>query len=357
MNQALGRSQLDVTHCCDMKASLSLGFDDLACFVTLADCGSFTAAAAVLRTTKATVSRRMQRLEARLRTQLFVRTTRAVRLTADGATYLEMARRAVEAAQMAEKVLQENRKTPSGVLRITTTPFFGDVVIAPLILEYIARYPDVSIDLELTTQKVDLIARDFDIAIRFGALADSGLISRKIAEAYVGCYSSPAYLEARGTPRVPADLVGHAVVGTPPGGASVTWSFQRAGKPASIVLPARLMSPSHVLALRAAREGHGIAKLPGPIAREAVAAGELVPILEEWAMPLVPVHLVMPRRTPLPARTRAFVDLIGRAAKVEPLASLGVPPAMPPREPAGSARGRARPASTASYARRSPRSG
>ena len=312
-----------------MGSSLSLGFDDLACFVGVAERGGFTAAAKDLAVRKTTVSRHVQQLEARLGVQLFVRTTRAVTLTADGHTYLEHAKRAVDAWRAATRAMGESRAGANGVLRVTTTPFFGDVLLAPVVLEYLRAYPEVAVDLELSTQTQDVVTKDFDLAIRFGALADSTLISRKIGMAFVGCFASRAYLKRHGTPKTPKDLERHAIVSLTPGAASVSWPFQRMGRRVVMQLRPRLASASFTLNESAARAGVGIVRLPGPVVRRSVERGELVHVLAEWATPLVPVHVVMPRRLPLPSRTRAFIDLLVASAATGPLGQLGAPQPKP----------------------------
>ena len=307
-----------------MPLSLSLGFDDLACFVAVAERGSFTAAAVELRVQKPTVSRHIQQLEQRLAVQLFVRTSRAVKLTQDGRTYLEHAKRAVDAARAATRAVSE-ASSAAGTLRVTTTPFFGDVLMAPVLLEYLRRYPEAAIDLELTRDTVDLVAGDFDIAIRFGKLADSTMRARKIGEAFVGCYASPQYLARRGIPAAPEDLQDHDVIGMTRGKDVISWPFQRGGKRVVVERRARLGTSSTTLAEAAALTGLGIVRLPGPIVRAAVQRGKLVSVLADWATPLIPVQVVMPKRSPQPPRTRAFIDLLIAEASRGPLGQLGAP--------------------------------
>jgi DNA-binding transcriptional LysR family regulator len=305
-----------------MASSLSLGFDDLACFVAVAESGGFTAAGKQLGVRKATLSRHIQQLEAQLGAQLFVRTTRAVRLTDDGRTYLEHARYAVDAARAAARAIDESRDRPTGVLRVTTTPFFGDVAMAPVFLEYLRLYPEVSVDLDLTAENADLIAGGFDVAIRFGPLAVSGLVSRRLGAERIGCFASPAYLKRRGTPTTPHDLTAHDTIWRSPASATASWPFQRQGRRFFVELKPRLLTTSFQLIAQAVREGHGIARIPELLVRHAIDAGDVVPVLAQWAGPAIAIHVVMPRRSPLPARTRAFVDLLVAATVGGTLAQL-----------------------------------
>jgi DNA-binding transcriptional LysR family regulator len=312
-----------------MSTAPSLGLDDMAIFVAVAETGSFTAAAKVLCLQKATVSRRIRELEDSLKAQLLVRTSRAVRLTDDGKTYLEHARTAVEAARRAAQSLGESRGKPSGVLRVTATLLFGEL-LAPILIEYIRRYPAVQVALDLTASRRAVIDGGFDVALRFGRLEDSSLLTRRIFTGRVGCFASPDYLEKRGTPENPEDLAGHDLLGSD-GRAATTWFFNHGDRKVAIPVKPRLTSPSHALTERAARGGVGIAHLPFPIARAAVLEGVLVPILVPWTSTSVPLTAVMPRQDPLPARTRAFIDLLVASAEEGLFSGLTAPLAMPAR--------------------------
>lgn len=308
----------------------SLGLDDMAIFVAVADSGSFTSAAKQLGVQKGTVSRRIRELEASLDAQLLVRSTRAVRLTDDGKTYLEHARRAVEAARMAARSLAEGRGAPSGTLRISTTVHFGEQPLAPVLVEYMRRYPDVSVELELTAQRVSLIDAGFDVALRFGSLADSTLLTRRIAVGAVGCFASPEYLARRGTPSAPEELATHDLL-VSDGLVSTMWPFRSGGRKVTIPVRPRLSSASHRLAALAAEHGLGIAYLPFPAARDASERGALVQILAPFTPPPFPLAAVMPRQDPLPVRIRAFVDLLVESAAKGLFSSLAAPLLVDPR--------------------------
>lgn len=281
----------------------------MAIFVAVADTGSFTSAAKQLRVQKGTVSRRIRELESSLSAQLLVRSTRAVRLTDDGKAYLEHARRAVDAARMAVRALSEARGVPSGVLRISTTHHFGEQMLSGILVELMRRYPDISVELELTAQRVSLIDGGFDVALRFGTLADSTLITRRIALGAVGCFASPDYLARRGTPRTLEDLAAHDLL-VSDGLFNTMWPFISGGRRVALPVRGRLTSPSHALAALAAESGLGVAYLPFPAAREGFERGALVQVLSELAPPPIPLTAVMPKQDPLPARIRAFIDLL-----------------------------------------------
>ncbi len=314
-----------------MAHSLSLGFDDLACFVAVTEHGSFTAAAAALGLRKATVSRHVRQLEERLGAQLLLRTTRAVRLTEEGRVYLEQAHPAVRLARDARRALHDARAHPAGVLRLTTVPYFGDVILGPLLIEYLAAHPDVSLELDLRSEPVDLVGEHVDVAIRFGTLKDSTLLCRRIGQARIVCVAAPAYLARRGGPKQPAELSGHDTIAMGSGKAPAIWNFRRAGRSVAVSLAPRLRSASHLLHLRAVEAGLGIARLPEPVVRESLAQGRTVMLLPDWSTTDIPISLLMPRRTPLPARTRAFVDHLAAAVDSGRLAALMTAPGRAPK--------------------------
>ncbi len=313
-----------------MPSSISLGFDDLACFVAVAETGSFTAAAVKLGLRKSTVSRHVLQLETRLGAQLLLRTTRAVRLSAEGRTYLQHARLAVEEADRAAGALRDARSHPGGILRLTTLPYFGDVLLAPLLIEYLGQHPAVSLDLDLRTHPVNLIEEGFDVAIRFGVPKDSDLVCRPIGEARIACVASPDYLRRNGTPQAPADLAAHCIAAMRSDAPTTTWNFQRLSQRVTVTLAPRLRSPSHWLHLEAVIAGFGVARLPEPVVRDALAQGVLQEVLQDWASPVIQITLLMPRRRPLPARTRAFVDHLAAAVASGRFARIMQPPTPAP---------------------------
>lgn len=298
-----------------MASSFSLGFDDLACFVRVAEQGSFTRAAHVLGVRKATVSRHIQQLEARLGVQLLVRSTRAVHLTDEGRVYLASARAAVTAADDAARAVTHSRHTPSGILRIATVPYLGDVVLGPLLIEYLRRYPKTSIFVSMSLERVDIVSGGFDISLHFGKLTGGDFVARRLASGGMGCYASPVYVAKAGTPKAPRDLVKHETIAL--GGsatAKVSWRFHRPTQRQTVVLHPRLVSPSPELAAQAACAGLGIARFPKIVARPLLAKGLLLRVLADWDGAAAPLYLLMPRQRQLPQRTRAFVDMMAEAA-------------------------------------------
>lgn len=291
--------------------------DALGLFVSVVEAGGFTAAARATGARKALLSRRVRELEARLDTQLLARTTRSIRLTEEGRRYFEHAQRALAAAREAELALAAGKGRPTGTLRVTTTAVLAEMLLEPVALRYLEKYPGVALELDVSSRTVDVVREGFDVAIRAGTLPDSSLTARRLGEARTGYFASPSYVKKRGAPAEPGELVHHAtvVIG---GGGTVEWPFARSGTVTSVVLRPRLLTTSYELALRAALAGLGIARVPEFYAREHVRQGRLTPVLEAWTPPAIPVHVLIPAGI-TPPRTRAFVEMVVRLLAREPV--------------------------------------
>ena len=187
--------------------SLQLGSIELFC--KAAELGGFTAAAESLGVTPAAVSRSVGRLEARLGVRLFARTTRQIRLTEEGRGYFEQCRQALARIAEAERVLAGQQAVPTGLLRLSVPTTYGHYRLLPLLPGFLARYPQVRVDLQIVNRNVDLIEEDYDLAIRRGPPQDSRLVARKLEDASLGLFAAPAYLRQRGWPRDLTDLPHH----------------------------------------------------------------------------------------------------------------------------------------------------
>lgn len=284
--------------------------DQVAAFDQVVREGSFTAAARVLGLGKSTVSERVAALESRLGVQLLQRTTRTMRLTDDGAAYAERVRGVLGDLADAERALLDRSEEPRGLLRVTAPRLFGHAFLAPVVAEYLARWPQARVELALNERTVDLVDEGFDVAIRLGTLADSTLRQRKLGAAGMVHVASPAYLDRRGTPRVARDLRDHALISVAerPG---IRWPLMTSEGPKVFEATERLQVNSLVMAREAAIAGTGIAWLPGFLVREAVADGALCPLLRELAPPAIPIHALTPGGRFLAPKVRAFLDLLG----------------------------------------------
>jgi DNA-binding transcriptional LysR family regulator len=272
--------------------------------------GSFRSAARVLGMPKTTVSRKVAELEEQLGVQLLQRTTRTLALTDAGAAFVEEAEGAIARLHAAEAAVTEHQREPRGKLRVTTTIPLGETLLAPIVADFLAVYPALEVLVHLTDRQVDLVADRFDVAIRAGALPDSSLVAKLIGGSGYRVVASPAYLAQHGTPERPADLATHACLRFTKSGtaARTTWSFGKGKRATEVPAHGRLVSDDFVVLRRAAERGLGIARLPNLVVHEALRAGTLVSLLDRYASPVTPVHLLHVGGRHVPPRTRAFLD-------------------------------------------------
>ncbi|MEZ4449806.1 MAG: LysR family transcriptional regulator [Nannocystaceae bacterium] len=280
-------------------------------FVRVAELGSFTRAARALGMPRASVTAAVQGLEGRLQARLLHRTTRTTVLTADGAVYLEEARRILRELDDLEAGLHGAVRSPRGRLRVDVPAAAGRHVLVPALPEFLARYPELEVELGSGDRPVDLIAEGVDCVIRGGDLHDEALISRRLGALPTITCAAPAYLEARGIPRSPDDLADHVHVGfaSPRTRRIFALEFERDGE-------LRTVLPRHHLAVNdadvwiaAAVTGLGIVQAPcGKNVRRHLERGELVRVLAEWPTPALPITVLWPRDRQVVARVRAFVD-------------------------------------------------
>ncbi|TFW25534.1 LysR family transcriptional regulator [Massilia arenosa] len=277
--------------------------------VQVADAGSFTAAGAVLRLSPAMVSRIVAELEQALGVQLVTRSTRSLALTEAGRRYTARCRAILEEVRAADGDAEREREIPRGTLRLSAPPAFGSECLAPALADYLARYPDVNVELDLSNRLVDLVEEGFDAAIRIGPLRDSSLVARPLQPYGMVLAAAPAYLARRGVPQTPADLAQHDCLEFTHWRREVQWNLDgAAGGPP---LPVSRLRANHGQALvRAAVAGVGIVMQPELVLAEELAAGHLVPVLAEFAPAARPLHLVYPRDRLGGARQASLVGFL-----------------------------------------------
>jgi DNA-binding transcriptional LysR family regulator len=272
--------------------------------------GSFRSAARALGVSKTTVSRKVGELEEQLGVQLLQRTTRTLALTDAGSAFVEEAEGAIARLDAAEAAVTELQREPRGKLRVTTTIPLGETFLAPIVADFLEAYPTLEVLVHLTDRPVDLVAERFDLAIRTGALPDSSLVAKLIGSSTFRVVASPAYLARHGTPRRPSDLSGHSCLrfarsGTP---VRTTWPFGKGKRATEVPVSGRLVSDDFAVLRTAAERGLGVARLPIVMVHEALRAGTLVGLLESYAPPPTPVHILHVGGRRVPPRTRAFID-------------------------------------------------
>jgi len=282
---------------------------ELAAFVAVVDSQGFTAAARAIKARKATLSERVQSLEARLGVALLVRTTRAMRLTEEGRVYLDHARRALAAWRDAESAVNAAKTKPQGVLRVTTSAAIAGTLLETVVTEYLARCPDVVFDMDTSVRRIDIAREGFDLAIRTGPLEESSLVARRLGSTRCGYYASPGYLKKHGTPKRPEQLAEHDLIIIPKS-EPMDWPFVVRGRVRRIAVRPRLSVTSFELAARAATAGVGILRCPAYFVDPYVSAKQLSPVLEAWTPPSLDVYAVYPPAGGLVPKTRIFIDLL-----------------------------------------------
>jgi len=286
-------------------------FEALAIFAKVVELRSFAAAATELALSKATVSKAVGRLEERLGARLFNRTSRRLALTDAGRTLAVRAAQLLADGEAAENEALAQSAAPRGLVRLAVPMTFGVKVLAPLLPDFLAHYPDVAVDMHLSDAMVDLIGEGFDIGVRIASLPDSSLVARRLCAMPRHTVAAPSYLERHGRPTHPMHLAQHrcfayAYLSTPN-----VWRFTNAaGEEATVRPSGQLRVNNGEAVLPALIAGLGIADLPDFIVGDAIAAGQVEVILKDWKQIEGAVHLVMPPGGPRPARVEALIEFL-----------------------------------------------
>jgi DNA-binding transcriptional LysR family regulator len=286
--------------------------NDLLLFAKVVDEGSFSRAAQRVGLPKSTVSRRIAALEQQLGERLLLRTTRQLTVTDFGHGVLGHAHQVADEVDAAAALALQRQAEPSGRLRVSMPSDFANVVLGSLLAEFVQRYPAISLEIDLSPRRVDLIGENFDLALRMGELPDDAtLAARRIAEFSGGLYASPGYLQRRGTPAEPEALIEHETLRLlKRDGQPSLWVLTREQQRWEGLPPGRATVNSPELMMRLARLGAGIAPAADHFAEPYVRAGELVPVLADWSLPIATAWAVFPGRRLMPSRTRVFLDAL-----------------------------------------------
>lgn len=284
---------------------------DIAFFVRLARHPTLAAAARELGITAPAVSRRLAALERRLGVRLLHRTTRRQSLTAEGERYLEEGRRILLDIEQLERELTASRETPRGLLRINAGFGFGRRHLGPAVAEFVRRYPEVEVVLQLTDRPLDLAAEAMDIGIRFGLGADTGLLARKVASNRRYLCAAPEYLARHPAPAAPRDLMAHAcIVIRENAGPFNTWQLVSGTAQANVKVDGKLAVNHGEVAVDWALAGHGILLRSEWDIAPYLRSGELVRVLPEWSGVAADIHAVFLQRHHLSAKIRVFLDFL-----------------------------------------------
>jgi DNA-binding transcriptional LysR family regulator len=277
-------------------------------FVKVVESGSLSAAARAQALSLPAVSRQLDNLEAHLRARLLERTTRRIVLTESGRAYYEQAKSILTAIDDAETALTSANAVPSGRLTVSAPVSFGQMRLAPALPAFLARFPDVAVDLLLLDRAVNPLEEGVDVAIRAGSLEDSSLVARKLAEYPRLVCGAPAYLKRRGLPCVPEDLRGHDCIILTLLDSAQTWRFRTPQGEVQVPVSGGLRSNNSDATIAAAIGGAGLVMAPSWRVRDDLAAGRLVAVLEAFETPPTAVHALLPRARLMPAKVRFFMD-------------------------------------------------
>ena len=284
-------------------------FSGIKVFLRVAETGSFSAVARELGVTQPTVSKQIGALERYLGARLLNRSTRHVALSEEGARYYEHCRNILEAMDRAEASVGQAAQ-PSGALRVSCPVSFAQAQLAPRVRGFLDRYPDIRVDLRMSDIFVDLIEEGADVAIRIGALNDSALIARKIGMTRRVTVASPDYLGVAGAPASPADLVSHDCIVFTRLATGSRWHFEGPGGDESVTVSGQLRASNATAVREAVVSGIGLSVLPLWLVADEVGSGALVVVMERYRPRPLPLHLLFPARSYVPARVRCFADFI-----------------------------------------------
>jgi DNA-binding transcriptional LysR family regulator len=284
---------------------------EMAAFVRVVDSKGFSAAAPALGLTPSAVSKLVTRLETRLGVRLLQRTTRALHLTEEGEVFYATARRIVGEIETLESQISGQSKTPHGLLRVTTSLAFSTHQLAPVIAEFLERFPKLQLELMPTDRVVDMIEEGVDVAIRIGRLADTSFMARKIGEDIRLVCASPSYLALRRAPQRPEDLTRHNCIISRDRSYLNRWPFRIDGQIREIEVGGRVAVTEGEAQMRMALQGLGIVRLTRLTVASAVKSGELISLLENFrAEDPIPIHAVYPHRRHLAPKVTAFIEFI-----------------------------------------------
>ena len=293
-------------------------FQEMQVFAAVAQDQGFSVAARRLGMSAASVTRAVAALEKRIGTLLLTRTTRSVHLSEAGQRYLEDCRRILAEVQEAEDSAAGSHTQPRGQLTITAPVLFGELFVTPLMVDYLTRFPEVSINGVLVDRVVSMVEEGIDLAVRIGELPDSNQHAIRVGEVRRVICGSPAFLMAQGRPRHPQDLAQAPVIATSAIGQLRNWPFLDAGEPLSVRPEPRLVVTANQAAITAACLGLGFTRVLSYQVASKVAAGELDIVLADFELPPLPIHVVYQGGRNAPARIRSFVDFAVNALREHP---------------------------------------
>ncbi|WP_394843743.1 LysR family transcriptional regulator [Pendulispora brunnea] len=280
-------------------------------FTATVEAGSFASAARKLGVTASAVSRRVAQLERELGVPLLSRTTRSLSLTEDGRAFHERCVRILGELREAHDAMARASRKPSGLLRVEVPVALGHAVITPKVPRFLERYPEIRLELTMRDQFVDPVAEGIDVLVRIGPPGESSLIARRLGASQIVPCGAPTYLARRGTPKSPSDLAEHDCIGYLRDGRPDPWRFEAAdGTTMAVDIKGPYHANDAAAGYLAALEGRGLIALLDFVVKDAIARGDLVPVLEDFPMLTRPIHALYPKNRHLLPKVRVFLDFI-----------------------------------------------
>jgi len=282
------------------------GQEGLREFVAVVEQGGFTAAGRQLNVSTSFVSRQVSRLEDRLDVRLLQRTTRKVHLTDMGQVYYERSREILDQLETLESEMADLQEKPKGLVRIAAAGEYAERFVAPVVAEFVEKYPEVSVELTVSMQLVDIIDEGFDLAIRMSSLTDSSLIARKIEQRRIMVCASPSYLKEHGRPKTPEDLRTHNCLTFP----DMPWRFKYPDRIQEIKVRGTWNSNNGHVLVAAAKQGIGVVRFSEYYLEALVSSGKLEIVLQDYEVDDAASWIIYPNRRHLPTRVRYLVEFL-----------------------------------------------
>lgn len=288
-----------------MKKEVSLS--DIKIFVVLAEQGSFTKAGEKLMCSRSHISKQLAQLESSLGVSLLIRTTRTQHLTPQGEVFYERCKHSLSGISHAIDRVLESADALSGNIRINCVGgHIAENIISPLVSDFMLDHPEINIELDFSSRRVDLISGEFDFVFRMGELADSSLIARKLTDIKIGTYASPEYLVNFGKPKDPKALIEHRCIT----GSVKNWTFinSKTNEKVDVLVTGNLICKNGRIMVSSAAAGNGIIRVPALYCISKCKQGLLTPLFDKWHVESVPFYLVYAQDKHRPTRLRAFKD-------------------------------------------------
>ena len=288
----------------------NIALADIRAFVTIATCGSFTKAADTLGGSRAHLSRQLSQLESQLGIQLLIRTTRSQRLTDAGEVFFKKCQNALSGIDQAVLEVIDDSKQLHGPIAINCVGGpIGEEIVAPLVGEFSTHYPDIEINLDFSSQRVDLVGDGFDLVIRMGELDDSRFIARKLIMLPNTLFASPKYLAQHGIPEHPKDLKNHNCLT----GSLKRWSFQHVEnqkQTADVSVSGNFTCKNGRALINSALQNNGIVRVPEFYCEKEFNQGHLVPVFKNWMVAPTPIYLLYHRKKYQPERLKRLIQYL-----------------------------------------------